>query len=81
MTTQNMETSDYGDTNLNSIIEGDRRYRDNNEPYGEHGFTQQEFVGEELQDVDEDLDELDGDLDDFEDLDDGFEEDYPDDAE
>ena len=76
-----METSDYGDTNLNSIIEGDRRYRDNNEPYGEHGFTQQEFVGEELQDVDEDLDELDGDLDDFEDLDDGFEEDYPDDAE
>ena len=40
-----METADYGDTNLNSIIEGDRRYRVNdNESYGKHGFTQQEFA-------------------------------------
>ena len=57
-----METADYGDTNLNSIIEGDRRYRNDNESYGKHGFTQQEFVGEELQDVEEetedDLDDL-----------------------
>ena len=72
-----METADYGDTNLNSIIEGDRRYRDDNESYGDHGFTQQEFVGEELQDVEEDLDD---DLDDFEDIDLDFDE-YPDDME
>ena len=26
------------------IIEGDRKYRDENESFGEHGFTEQEFV-------------------------------------
>ena len=48
-----METADYGDTNLNSIIEGDRRY-ESNESYGAHGFSQQEFEGGELVDVQED---------------------------
>ena len=43
-----METVDYGETDLRSIIEGDRKYRDEDEPYGEHGFTEQEFEGEEL---------------------------------
>ena len=46
-----METVDYGETNLNSIIEGDRRYGDD-ESYGEHGYTEQEFVDGELEDVD-----------------------------
>ncbi|MCI8768262.1 DNA-directed RNA polymerase subunit beta [Schaedlerella sp.] len=46
-----METVDYGETNLNSIIEGDRRY-DDDESYGEHGYTEQEFVDGELEDVD-----------------------------
>ncbi len=47
-----MEASDYGETNLNSIIEGDRRYGDDNESYGEHGYTEQEFVDGELEDID-----------------------------
>ncbi len=46
-----METVDYGDTDIRSIIEGDRRNHDHKESYGEHGFTEQEFVGEELTDV------------------------------
>ena len=49
-----METIDYGETELHSIIEGDRRYNSENESYGEHGFSQQEFAGEELVDVEED---------------------------
>ncbi len=59
-----METVDYGETDLRHIIEGDKKYRDENESFGAHGFTEQEFVGEELADVepeeeepdDEDLD-------------------------
>ena len=53
---QIMETSDYGDTtDLRSIIEGDRHYRkDEDESFGEHGFSKQEFEGEELVDVEED---------------------------
>ena len=45
-----METVDYGETDLRSIIEG-RKYRDDRESFGEHGFTEQEFVGEELENV------------------------------
>ena len=48
-----METIDYGETDLHSIIEGDRRYNSENESYGEHGFSQQEFAGEELVDIEE----------------------------
>ena len=48
-----VETVDYGETDLHSIIEGDRRY-ESNESYGEHGFSQQEFEGEELVDIEED---------------------------
>ena len=47
------ETIDYGDTDLNSIIEGDRRYQEE-ESFGAHGFSQQEFEGGELVDVEED---------------------------
>ena len=46
------ENVDYGETDLHSIIEGDRRY-ESNESYGAHGFSQQEFEGEELVDVEE----------------------------
>jgi DNA-directed RNA polymerase subunit beta len=48
-----METIDYGETDLHSIIEGDRRYEPDSESYGAHGFSQQEFEGEELVDVEE----------------------------
>ena len=53
---QIMESVDYGDTNLNHIIEGDRRYNDN-EDYGKHGYSKQEFQGEELVDVEEESEE------------------------
>ncbi len=52
------ETIDYVETDLNSIIEGDRRY-ESNESYGAHGFSQQEFEGDELVDIEEDYDETD----------------------
>ena len=53
-----VETVDYGETDLHSIIEGDRRY-ESNESYGAHGFSQQEFEGDELVDIEEDFDEPD----------------------
>lgn len=46
-----METVDFGETDLHSIIEGDKKYRDEKESYKDHGFIEQEFVGEELEDV------------------------------
>ena len=46
-----MESVDYGETDLRHIIEGDRKYRDENESFGDHGFTEKEFVGEQLEDV------------------------------
>ena len=65
-----MESVDYGDTNLNHIIEGDRRYN-GDEDYGRHGYSQQEFEDGELVDVEEEPDdefeEFDDDLDNFDD--------------
>ena len=70
---QIMESVDYGDTNLNHIIEGDRRYN-NDEDYGKHGYSKQEFSEGELVDVedepeeDDSFDDFDGDMnDDFDD--------------
>ena len=57
-----MESVDYGETDLRHIIEGDRKYRDENESFGDHGFTEKEFVGEELEDVDLDEEPDDSDL-------------------
>ena len=57
-----MESVDYGETDLRHIIEGDRKYRDENESFGEHGFTEKEFVGEELEDVELDEEPDDSDL-------------------
>ena len=56
-----MESVDYGNTNLNAIIEGDRRYSDDNESFGAHGFTEQEFVEGELADIEPEDDEFDDD--------------------
>ena len=53
-----MENVDYGDTDMRHIIEGDSRGRDN-EDYAGHGFTKQEFEGEELVDVEEEPEEED----------------------
>ena len=52
-----METVDMGETNLNAIIEGDERYQDRRESFGSHGFTEQEFVDEELENVEPEADE------------------------
>ena len=67
-----MESVDYGDTNLNHIIEGDRRYR-NDEDFGKHGYSTQEFEDGELVDIDEEPDDADFEEDfeeEFEDFDD-----------
>ncbi|MGI6011584.1 MAG: DNA-directed RNA polymerase subunit beta [Ruminococcus sp.] len=47
-----METVDYGETDLRSIIEGDRGFSQE-ESYGSYGFSKQEFSGDELVSVDE----------------------------
>ncbi len=51
-----METVDYGDTDINHIMNDDRRYDDGQESFGSHGYTQQEFDGGELVDVAEEDD-------------------------
>ena len=63
-----METSEYGNTDLNSVISGDKDFAfDNDESFGKMGFTKQEFdsENEELVDVEEEEDEDDFSLDDF----------------
>ena len=53
-----METIDYGETDLHSIIEGDRTYAPEDESYGEHGFSQKEFEGDELIDIEEEPEDI-----------------------
>ena len=48
------ENIDYGDTDLRSIIEGERRY-DQEESFGNYGYQEQEFRDGELVDVDTDI--------------------------
>ncbi|MBR3275228.1 MAG: DNA-directed RNA polymerase subunit beta [Eubacterium sp.] len=49
-----MESVDYGDTSLRSVIEGDERYnRQEENSFGYYGYGTQEFSGEELVDVEE----------------------------
>ena len=63
-----METSEYGNTDLNSVIAGDRNFAfEEDESFGEMGFQKQEFnEDEELVDVEEEANEEDdfGDFDD-----------------
>ena len=51
-----METVDMGETDFRSLIEGDRKYRQE-ENLGAQGYTEQEFEGEELVDVEEEPEE------------------------
>ena len=48
-----MESVDYGDTDLRSVIEGDSRGHRDEESFSKHGYTQQEFEDGELVDVEE----------------------------
>ena len=69
------ENIDYGDTDLRSIIEGDHKSRQD-ESFGEFGYQEQEFKGDELVAIEEDGD-IDSDLedeDDFEDFDESSDE-------
>ena len=45
-----METVDMGETDFRSLIEGDRKYREESN-FGEQGYTEQEFEGEQLVDI------------------------------
>jgi DNA-directed RNA polymerase subunit beta len=62
-----METIDYGETDLHSIIEGDSKNYSNSDSFRSNGYTTQEFdENEELVDVEEDEfdeDEMDLELD------------------
>ena len=51
-----METVDMGETDFRSLIEGDRKYRQEDN-LGEQGYTEQEFQGEELVDVEQEPEE------------------------
>jgi DNA-directed RNA polymerase subunit beta len=58
-----METTDLGDTDLHSIIEGDKGFGPEDESLGDMGFTKQEFDSEnELVDVEENDDEMEDDF-------------------
>ena len=70
---QIMESVDYGDPQINNKKKGDIRYN-NDEDYGKHGYSKQEFSEGELVDVedepeeDDSFDDFDGDMnDDFDD--------------
>ena len=54
---QIMENVDYVETDLRAVIEGDSRGHRGEESFSKHGYTKQEFDGEELVDVDEDEEE------------------------
>ncbi|PXV90197.1 DNA-directed RNA polymerase subunit beta [Lachnotalea glycerini] len=58
-----METTDYGDTDLHLIIEGDKDFDSDSESLGDMGFTRQEFDSKknELIDIDEEEEDLDDD--------------------
>ena len=69
-----MESIDYGETDIRAVIEGESRRHHNDEDYGELGYTEQEFDGDELVDIEEE--DLEDDFsDDFYDLDDSMDED------
>ena len=69
-----MKDSEYGNTDLNSIIAGDRNFAfEEEESFGAMGFSKQEFnESEELVDIEEDDEEealeLEDDFADFDDV-------------
>ena len=66
-----MESVDYGDTSLNSIIEGESR-RQKEESYAKYGYTEQEIGDEGIEDIEPDDDYDDDYSDDTIDFDDYF---------
>ena len=66
-----METVDYGETDIRSVIEGDRGYKREEESFGSRGFTQQEIDGEEFVDVDDESD-----MDIFDEAEDRYDDDF-----
>ena len=53
-----METVDMGETDFRSLIEGDRKYNDEDD-LGQLGYTEQEFKEGELAAVEPDEDDFD----------------------
>ena len=50
-----METVDYGDTDLHSVIEGDDHgYNKEDESFSDYGYSKQVFDGDDLVDIEED---------------------------
>ncbi|MGN0355850.1 MAG: DNA-directed RNA polymerase subunit beta [Muricoprocola sp.] len=66
-----METVDYGETDIRSVIEGDRGYKREEESFGNRGFTQQEIDGEDFVDVDDESE-----MDIFDESEDSFDDDF-----
>ena len=66
-----METVDYGETDIRSVIEGDRGYKREEESFGSRGFTQQEIDGEDFVDVDDESD-----MDIFDEAEDSYDDDF-----
>ena len=67
---QLMETSEYGNTDINAIIAGDKNFAfESSESFEKSGFTKQEFdtESEELVNIEEEPD-LEAFADDFDDL-------------
>ena len=52
-----MESVDYGETDMRSIIEGDRYSNREEEDFGAYGYGKKEISGDEMVDVEEDADE------------------------
>ncbi|MDO4345285.1 MAG: DNA-directed RNA polymerase subunit beta [Eubacteriales bacterium] len=66
-----METIEYGETDIRSVIEGDRGYHRDEDSFGKYGFSQQEFEDGELVDVEEEDEEDEP----YEDYDDSYDDD------
>ena len=60
-----METVDMGETDFRSLMNDDKKYGRDEDDFGKHGYTAQEFQGEELVDIEEDADDFAFDADDF----------------
>ena len=62
-----MESVDYGETDMRSIIEGDRYSNKEEEDFGAYGYSKKEISGDEMVDVEEDVED-----DDFLEFDEGM---------
>ena len=60
-----METVDMGETDFRSLMNDDKKYGRDEDDFGKHGYTAQEFQGEELVDIEDDEDDYSFDSDDF----------------